>query len=139
MEVMSSFTCFSFQFSYFLSVQFSAVHFAVRMQSTHDPDNDSSILAQENKLPPSPCVIIPCSQARQSDGDHGLPGRSSIHFSRRLLALNGGDIEALTLAVRQLGVGSQDGARRSHLSATPVRRWLAGSLNIPLTRKIASE
>ena len=40
MEKMNSFTCFSFQFSYFLSVQFSAVHYVVRMQLTHDFDDD---------------------------------------------------------------------------------------------------
>ena len=33
----------------------------------------------KKKLPSSPSDFIPCSQARQSNGDRGLPGRIAIH------------------------------------------------------------
>ena len=55
--------------------------------------------------------------------------------SRRLLALNEGEIAALTLAMRQLGVGSQGGAEALvifHQLLYDV--WTAGSLNIPLVK-----
>ena len=50
------------------------------------------------------------------------------YVSRRLLALDEGEIAALMTAMRQLGVGSQ-----------VVPKWVAGSLNAPLARNKIDE
>ena len=55
--------------------------------------------------------------------------------SRRLLALREGEIEALTTAMRQLGVGSQGGAEALAIfHQLPHDEWAEGSLTQPLAR-----
>ena len=55
-EVLWLFFLFFFQVSF---VQFSAVHCAVHMQSTHDPDNDLSTMAPKKKA----SIITLCRHA----------------------------------------------------------------------------
>ena len=57
------------------------------------------------------------------------------YVSRRLLALNEGEISALTAAVRQLGVGSQGGAEALAIfHQLLLDEWAAGALTEPLAR-----
>ena len=90
MEMMSSFTWFLSVQLFFSQLSLQQFTDQCTCNSTYDPDNDSSILAQEKSfhrhLVSSDHVPhVPCSQARQSYGERGLPGRRTIHWLRALM------------------------------------------------------